>query len=164
MIWSTLRDIWGEEAWGPAADRAGRRVSQGRERSRMPWGWAQAQVQGQERSSTLIPFVSSSSKEPMSKASAAFTSPRGGISGGGYCGRTGAGHQHGAGTAEHPAGPGPCCYLLQEDHLPVQGVEEGALLHLLGPAGRYGSSRLGLCLGVGQVAPTNSWFSHSLAL
>jgi len=33
---------------------------------------------------TLIPFVSSSSKDPMSKASAALTSPRGGINGGGY--------------------------------------------------------------------------------
>ena len=33
---------------------------------------------------TLIPFTSSSSKEPMSKASAAFTSPLGGINGGGY--------------------------------------------------------------------------------
>ena len=31
-----------------------------------------------------LPFVSSSSKEPMSKASAALTSPRGGIRGGGY--------------------------------------------------------------------------------
>ena len=30
------------------------------------------------------PFVSSSSKEPMSKASAALTSPRGGMRGGGY--------------------------------------------------------------------------------
>lgn len=33
---------------------------------------------------SLIPFVSSSSKEPMSKASAALTSPRGGIKGGVY--------------------------------------------------------------------------------
>lgn len=33
---------------------------------------------------SLIPLVSSSSKEPISKASAAFTSPRGGISGGVY--------------------------------------------------------------------------------
>ena len=33
---------------------------------------------------TLIPFVSSSSKLPMSKASAALTSPRGGMSGGVY--------------------------------------------------------------------------------
>ena len=33
---------------------------------------------------TLIPFTSSSSKEPMSKASAALTSPLGGIKGGGY--------------------------------------------------------------------------------
>uniref|UniRef100_A0A6B0UZ86 Putative secreted protein n=1 Tax=Ixodes ricinus TaxID=34613 RepID=A0A6B0UZ86_IXORI len=33
---------------------------------------------------SLIPLVSSSSKEPMSKASAAFTSPLGGIRGGGY--------------------------------------------------------------------------------
>lgn len=33
---------------------------------------------------TLIPLVSSSSNEPMSKASAALTSPRGGISGGVY--------------------------------------------------------------------------------
>lgn len=32
----------------------------------------------------LAPFVSSSSKEPISKASAALTSPRGGINGGGY--------------------------------------------------------------------------------
>lgn len=31
-----------------------------------------------------MPFVSSSSKEPISNASAAFTSPRGGIKGGGY--------------------------------------------------------------------------------
>jgi len=31
---------------------------------------------------TLIPFVSSSSKFPISKASAALTSPRGGINGG----------------------------------------------------------------------------------
>lgn len=36
--------------------------------------------------STLMPLVSSSSKEPMSKASAAFTSPRGGIKGGEYWG------------------------------------------------------------------------------
>ncbi len=34
---------------------------------------------------TLMPLVSSSSKEPMSKASAAFTSPLGGIKGGEYC-------------------------------------------------------------------------------
>lgn len=34
---------------------------------------------------TLIPLVSSSSKEPMSNASAAFTSPLGGIKGGEYC-------------------------------------------------------------------------------
>ena len=33
---------------------------------------------------TLMPLVSSSSKEPMSKASAALTSPLGGMSGGGY--------------------------------------------------------------------------------
>lgn len=33
---------------------------------------------------TLMPLVSSSSKEPMSKASAAFTSPLGGIKGGEY--------------------------------------------------------------------------------
>lgn len=33
---------------------------------------------------TLMPLVSSSSKEPISKASAALTSPRGGIRGGGY--------------------------------------------------------------------------------
>lgn len=33
---------------------------------------------------TLMPLVSSSSNEPMSKASAALTSPRGGIKGGGY--------------------------------------------------------------------------------
>ncbi len=33
---------------------------------------------------TFIPLVSSSSNEPISKASAALTSPRGGISGGGY--------------------------------------------------------------------------------
>lgn len=33
---------------------------------------------------TLIPLVSSSSNEPISKASAALTSPRGGIKGGGY--------------------------------------------------------------------------------
>lgn len=33
---------------------------------------------------TLMPFVSSSSKEPMSKASAALTSPLGGIRGGEY--------------------------------------------------------------------------------
>ena len=33
---------------------------------------------------TLIPFVSSSSNDPMSKASAALTSPLGGINGGGY--------------------------------------------------------------------------------
>lgn len=58
------------------------------------------------KASTLIPFVSSSSKEPMSKASAAFTSPRGGISGGGYCGRTRAGHQHGQGL-QSTASPGP---------------------------------------------------------
>lgn len=58
--------------------------------------------------------------------------------------------------------PGPCCYLLQEDHLPVQGAEEGTLLHLLGPVGRHGSS--GLYPGAGQVAPTNSWFGHFLAL
>ena len=32
----------------------------------------------------IIPFVSSSSKDPISKASAAFTSPLGGMSGGGY--------------------------------------------------------------------------------
>lgn len=38
---------------------------------------------------TLMPLVSSSSKEPMSKASAAFTSPLGGIKGGEYCGRRG---------------------------------------------------------------------------
>lgn len=39
---------------------------------------------------TLMPLVSSSSKEPMSNASAAFTSPLGGIKGGEYCreGRT----------------------------------------------------------------------------
>lgn len=36
---------------------------------------------------SLIPFVSSSSKEPMSKASAALTSPRGGINGGVYFSR-----------------------------------------------------------------------------
>lgn len=36
---------------------------------------------------TLMPLVSSSSKEPMSKASAAFTSPLGGIKGGEYCRR-----------------------------------------------------------------------------
>lgn len=36
-----------------------------------------------------MPLVSSSSKEPMSKASAAFTSPLGGIKGGEYCGRRG---------------------------------------------------------------------------
>ena len=58
---------------------------------------------GQARPCTLIPFVSSSSKEPMSKASAAFTSPRGGINGGGYCGGTGARHQHPA--PEHPTRP-----------------------------------------------------------
>lgn len=34
---------------------------------------------------TLMPLVSSSSKEPMSNASAAFTSPLGGIKGGEYC-------------------------------------------------------------------------------
>ena len=39
----------------------------------------------------------------MSKASAAFTSPRGGINGGGYCGGTGARHQHPA--PEHPTRP-----------------------------------------------------------
>lgn len=33
---------------------------------------------------TLMPLVSSSSNEPISKASAALTSPRGGIRGGGY--------------------------------------------------------------------------------
>lgn len=33
---------------------------------------------------SLIPFVSSSSNEPISNASAAFTSPRGGINGGVY--------------------------------------------------------------------------------
>lgn len=64
-------------------------------------------LRAQVRPGTLIPFVSSSSKEPMSKASAAFTSPRGGISGGGYCGRTGAGHQHRAGAPRRPASPGP---------------------------------------------------------
>ncbi len=37
---------------------------------------------------TLIPLVSSSSKEPMSKASAALTSPLGGMRGGGYCNQT----------------------------------------------------------------------------
>lgn len=37
-----------------------------------------------EVSFTLMPLVSSSSKEPMSKASAAFTSPLGGIKGGEY--------------------------------------------------------------------------------
>lgn len=116
-----------------------------------PLGGAQVR---EARPSTLIPFVSSSSKEPMSKASAAFTSPRGGISGGGYCGRTGAGHQNGAGAAGRPAGPGLHRYLLQEDHLPVQGVEEGALLHILGPVGRCGSSRLGLSLGHGAGGPS----------
>ena len=138
----------------------------------MPAGWAQSSgLRGQARSSTLIPFVSSSSKEPMSKASAAFTSPRGGISGGGYCSRTGADHQHGAGATEGPTRPRPPgCYLLQEDHLPVQGTEEGALLHFLGPAGRAGHRgsappRPGVeAWAVGQVAQVNSWFSHSLAL
>ena len=38
-------------------------------------------------SRTLIPFVSSSSKFPISKASAALTSPRGGMRGGGYFNR-----------------------------------------------------------------------------
>jgi len=33
----------------------------------------------------LIPLTSSSSNEPISNASAAFTSPLGGTSGGGYC-------------------------------------------------------------------------------
>lgn len=36
------------------------------------------------QNSTLMYFVSSSSNEPMSKASAALTSPRGGMRGGGY--------------------------------------------------------------------------------
>ena len=36
-------------------------------------------------SQSLMPFVSSSSKLPMSNASAAFTSPLGGINGGTYC-------------------------------------------------------------------------------
>lgn len=52
-----------------------------------------------------MPFVSSSSKEPMSKASAAFTSPRGGISGGGYCGGRGLASAR-ARPAGHPR-PGP---------------------------------------------------------
>lgn len=42
---------------------------------------------------TLMPLVSSSSKEPMSNASAAFTSPLGGIKGGEYC-RYGGGRTH----------------------------------------------------------------------
>lgn len=41
----------------------------------------------------MMPLVSSSSKEPMSKASAAFTSPLGGIKGGEYCGRRGRGEE-----------------------------------------------------------------------
>lgn len=41
----------------------------------------------------------------MSKASAAFTSPRGGISGGGYCSGTGARHQDRAGAPEHATRP-----------------------------------------------------------
>ena len=40
--------------------------------------------QSKAHKSTLMPLVSSSSNEPMSKASAALTSPRGGIKGGGY--------------------------------------------------------------------------------
>lgn len=116
VIWSTPRDI-GEEEPGAQGWRKG--LLGAEEGWGSPRAGLRAQVQGPARPSTLIPFVSSSSKEPMSKASAAFTSPRGGISGGGYCGRTGAGHQHGAETAQHSASPGPHSYLLQEDHLPV---------------------------------------------
>lgn len=121
-------------------------------------------MRGQGRPGTLIPFVSSSSKEPMSKASAAFTSPRGGISGGGYCSRAQAGHQHQAGATGRPPGPAPGWYLLQEDHLPVQGAEEGALLYLLGPVGRCGSSGGGEAWAPEQVAQANSCCRRSLAL
>lgn len=96
------------------------------------------------RPGTLMPFVSSSSKEPMSKASAAFTSPRGGIRGGGYCRRE-RGFRGVAARAPVPL-PMPCYrvpHLLQENHLPVQALEEGLLLHLLSPGERGGVSAAG---------------------
>lgn len=72
--------------WGIAHSPQGcHSVSQGQRRGRAIQNRPGSGLRDQARCSTLIPFVSSSSKEPMSKASAAFTSPRGGISGGGYC-------------------------------------------------------------------------------
>lgn len=72
----------------------------------------QVQGSGPSKVHTLIPFVSSSSKEPMSKASAAFTSPRGGISGGGYCAEQRLSISMGEGPWGFPSYPWIDFYLL----------------------------------------------------
>lgn len=129
VVWSNGHpgDVWGEGAQGPP-DR---------------WGWHGDLIgpRGQRtlpavlragrpgQAPYLDSFVSSSSKEPMSKTSAAFTSSWG-DQWGGTAVEQGLGISTGEELPSTLPGPGSLgCYLLQR-HLPVQGTEEGALLYL----------------------------------